>query len=84
MGMISNLVNRSRQLRLQQEKTIKRQKIKSLALGTGIGTLLGLATGLLFAPSSGEEMRQGLSDKTSEAIDLLKKKKTATKAKTTK
>jgi len=48
--------------------------VKYLALGIGIGALLGLAAGLLLAPKPGEETRAELAEAVKKASDKAKAK----------
>jgi gas vesicle protein len=52
-----------------------------MVIGVGIGSALGVATGILFAPKSGRETRQIIADKTCETVKNFKDNVAATKAK---
>lgn len=50
-------------------------KYKSaIAAGIVAGSAIGIVTGLLVAPKSGEKMRQDIADKTKEGIEKTKEK----------
>lgn len=51
----------------------KNRPTKSAIIGAGIGTALGVITGLLFAPKSGKETREEIGQKSKEAYDTTKK-----------
>ena len=55
--------------------------VKYLALGIGIGALIGLAAGLLFAPKPGEETRAELGEAISKASNKAKEKLNEVKCK---
>ena len=56
----------------RMEMAKKKETAKNVAVGTAIGTALGAVTGWLFAPKSGKETRQDISDKSKEVADNVK------------
>ncbi len=58
---------------------IQRSRTRNLIIGAGIGSVVGLAAGILFAPKSGRETRQTIADRTGETVQNLKENVTATK-----
>lgn len=54
-------------------KKEKKNSAKKVAIGAGLGTLVGLAAGALFAPKSGKETREDLAKGAKTALDTAKK-----------
>jgi len=66
---LGNLVTRSRSSRLQE---LQRSKNLNMLLGLGLGTAIGVSTGLLVAPRSGRETRAKLAGQTNEIMGSLR------------
>ena len=79
--MLNELVNQVKAVRRSREKTNRRDRTKNMVIGAGIGTAVGVAAGILFAPKSGKETRQIIADRTCETIKNFKDNVAATKAK---
>jgi gas vesicle protein len=79
--ILNELANQVKKVRSSQAKDIRRSRTKNMVIGVGIGSALGVATGILFAPKSGKETRQIIADKTSETVRNFKDNVSATKAK---
>jgi gas vesicle protein len=73
------LVNQVKAVRRSREKTNRRDRTKNMVIGAGIGTAVGVAAGILFAPKSGKETRQIIADRTSETVVNLKESVAAAK-----
>jgi gas vesicle protein len=50
----------------------KRHNSKNMLLGAGIGTIAGVAAGLLFAPKAGRDTRQQIARRTGETLTNIK------------
>jgi gas vesicle protein len=79
--ILNELANQVKKVRSSQAKDMRRNRTKNMVIGVGIGSALGVATGILFAPKSGKETRQIIADKTSETVRNFKDNVSATKAK---
>jgi gas vesicle protein len=77
--MLNELVNQVKAVRRSREKTNRRDRTKNMVIGAGIGTAVGVAAGILFAPKSGKETRQIIADRTSETVVNLKESVAAAK-----
>ncbi|WP_055667282.1 YtxH domain-containing protein [Desnuesiella massiliensis] len=62
------------QRRLEKERKLKIRTAKKVATGAAAGILAGIAGGLLFAPKSGKETREDISNKAKEVNDSIKTK----------
>ena len=78
---LNELANQVKKVRSSRAKDMRRNRTKNMVIGAGIGSALGVAAGILFAPKSGKETRQIIADRTSETIENLKDNVAATKAK---
>lgn len=79
--ILNNLVSQAKQIRIARTRTLQQNSAKNVAIGAGIGTAIGVLAGILFAPKSGRETRQIISDRTSETIKDLKDNITSAKNK---
>jgi gas vesicle protein len=77
--MLNELVNQVKAVRRSREKTNRRDRTRNMVIGAGIGSTLGVAAGILFAPKSGKETRQIIADRTSETVVNLKESVAAAK-----
>ena len=66
--IIKEIADRLRQARIDREKTVRRKKAGILALGVTIGAVAGV----LFAPKTGKETREDLSQRGCEAWEKIK------------
>lgn len=74
-GYAMMLTKAALQIREFQEKRSRRRKLRTardLMVGATVGTALGAAAGVLFAPRSGEETREELRRKADETISSAK------------
>ena len=78
---LNELANQVQKVRSSRAKDMRRNRTKNMVIGVGIGSALGVAAGILFAPKSGKETRQIISDRTRETIQNFKANVAATKAK---
>ena len=78
---LNELANQVKKVKSSREKDMRRNRNKNMVIGVGIGSALGVAAGILFAPKSGKETRQIIADRTSETIQNFKDDVAATKAK---
>ena len=78
---LNELANQVKKVKSSRAKDMRRNRNKNMVIGVGIGSALGVAAGILFAPKSGKETRQIISDRTSETIKNFKDDVAATKAK---
>jgi gas vesicle protein len=79
--ILNELANQVKKVRSSRAKDMRRNRTKNMVIGVGIGSALGVAAGILFAPKSGKETRQIIADRTSETIKNFKDNVAATKAK---
>jgi gas vesicle protein len=79
--ILNELANQVNKVMSSRAKDMRRNRTKNMVIGVGIGSALGVAAGILFAPKSGKETRQIIADKTSETIKNFKDNVAATKAK---
>ncbi|MDU9049098.1 MAG: YtxH domain-containing protein [Candidatus Electrothrix sp. Rat3] len=79
--ILNELANKVKKSRSSRAKDMRRKRTKNIAIGVGIGSALGVAAGILFAPKSGKETRQIIADKTSETVKDFKDNVSATKEK---
>ena len=80
MIVLNELANQVKKIKGFQTRTMRHARNRNMIIGAGIGSALGLAAGILFAPKSGREIRQGISDRTCEAAKNLKENVAATRA----
>ena len=79
--ILNELANQVKKVRSSRSKVLRRSRTKNMVIGVGIGSALGVAAGILFAPKSGKETRQIIAEKTSETVKNFKDNVSATKAK---
>ena len=79
--ILNELANQVKKVRSSRAKDMRRSRTKNMVIGVGIGSAVGVAAGILFAPKSGKESRQIIADKTSETVKNFKDNVSATKAK---
>jgi gas vesicle protein len=77
--VLNELINQVNEARRSRAKSLRRDRTKNMAIGVGIGTAMGVAAGILFAPKSGKETRQIIADRTSETVANLKESVAAAK-----
>lgn len=79
--ILNNLAGQAKQIRIARTRTLRRNRAKNMAIGAGIGTAVGIVAGIVFAPKSGRETRQIITDRTSETIKDLKENIASAKSK---
>ena len=79
--ILNELVKKASQIKQSQGKVVQRTRTKNLAIGAGIGTVLGIAAGILFAPKAGKETRQQIVEETGKAAKSMKENMDAVKTK---
>jgi len=79
--ILNELANQVKKVRSSRAKDMRRSRTKNMVIGVGIGSAVGVAAGILFAPKSGKETRQIIADKTTETVKNFKDNVSATKAK---
>lgn len=77
--ILNELINQVNEARRSRAKALRRNRTKNMIIGAGIGTAVGVAAGILFAPKSGKETRQIIADRTSETVVNLKESVAAAK-----
>jgi gas vesicle protein len=77
--VLNELINQVNKARRSRAKSLRRDRTKNMVIGVGIGTAVGAAAGILFAPKSGKETRQIIADRTSETVVNLKESVAAAK-----
>jgi gas vesicle protein len=70
--ILKEIADRVRQATIDREKTLRREKAGSLALGVTIGCTIGAVAGVLLAPRAGQETREDLSRRGGEAWEKIK------------
>ena len=81
MMMFNELAKQVKRLGNSRTRELRRTRTKNLIIGAGIGSVVGVAAGILFAPKSGRETRHIIADKTGETVKNLKENVAATKDK---
>jgi shikimate 5-dehydrogenase len=81
MMILNELANQVKKLRSSRTQDVRRNRTKNLILGAGIGSVVGVAAGILFAPKSGKETRHIIADRTGKTVKNLKENVAATKEK---
>ena len=79
MMMFNELAKQVKRLGNSRTMELRRTRTRNLIIGAGIGSAVGVAAGILFAPKSGKETRHIIADKTGETVKNLKENVTATK-----
>jgi gas vesicle protein len=74
------IVDRVYGMKNLHEKALRHTRTRNLALGASIGTAVGVAAGVLFAPRSGKETRDEISRRTEGAISSLRNNVEETKS----
>jgi gas vesicle protein len=72
-------INQVKEVRRSRAKALRRNRTRNMVIGAGIGTAVGVAAGILFAPKSGKETRQIIADRASETVINLKESVEAAK-----
>ncbi|MBU4133389.1 MAG: YtxH domain-containing protein [Proteobacteria bacterium] len=80
MMIFNELANQVKKIRYSRTKDLRRNRTRNLIIGAGIGSAIGVAAGILFAPKPGSETRQAIADRTSKTVNNLKDNVAATKA----
>ncbi|MDO9507899.1 MAG: YtxH domain-containing protein [Thermovirgaceae bacterium] len=80
LNELANQANQANQIRHARARAARRTKVRSLVIGAGIGTTIGIAVGILFAPRSGKETRQIIAERTGETVKELEENAAAAKA----
>ena len=57
---------------LSKKNSAKKKKGGKFAIGAGIGTLIGVGLGMLFAPKSGKETREEIAEGAKNTADAIK------------
>jgi len=81
MMILNELANQVKRLRSSRTEDIRRNRTKNLIIGAGIGSAVGVAAGILFAPNSGRETRHIIADRTGRTMKNLKENVAAGKEK---
>ena len=80
--ILNELAGQVKKFRSMRTEDIRRNKTRNLILGAGIGSVVGVAAGILFAPKSGRETRHFIADRTGRTMKNLKDNVAAAKEKT--
>ena len=78
--IFNELANQVTKIRHSRTRDIRRNRTRNLIIGAGIGSAVGVAAGILFAPKSGSETRKVIVDRTGKTVKNLKDNVAATKA----
>ena len=81
MMILNELANQVKRLGRSRTEDIRRNRTKNLIIGAGIGSAVGVAAGILFAPNSGRETRHIIADRTGRTVKNLKENVAAGKEK---
>ena len=79
--ILNELTNQVKKVNRAREKDIRRNRTRNMVVGAGIGSVVGVAIGILFAPKSGKETRHVIAAQAGETMKNLKDNVAATKAK---
>ncbi|MFO7990514.1 MAG: YtxH domain-containing protein [Desulfotignum sp.] len=79
--VLNEMANQVKKIRRLRTEEIRRNRTRNLILGAGIGSVAGIAAGILFAPKSGSETRHIIADRTGQTVKNLKDNVAATKEK---
>ncbi len=79
--MLNELANQVIKLKRLRTEDVRRNRTRNLVLGAGIGSVVGVGAGILFAPKSGRETRHLIADRTGQTFKNLKDNVAATKEK---
>lgn len=77
--MFHELAKQASRRENSRTREIRKSRNRNLIIGASIGSALGVATGILFAPKSGRETRHIIADRTGETVKNLKQNVAATK-----
>ncbi|MBF0235483.1 MAG: YtxH domain-containing protein [Desulfamplus sp.] len=66
---------------LRTREIQQRSRTRNLIIGAGIGSAVGVAAGILFAPQSGRETRHIIANRAGETVKHLKENVAASKVK---
>lgn len=78
--IFNELANQVNKIRHSRTKDIRRNRTRNMIIGAGIGSAVGVAAGILFAPKPGSETRKAIADRTGKTVKNLKDSLAATKA----
>jgi len=78
--IFNELANKVNKIRQSRTKDIRGNRTKNMIIGAGIGSAVGVAAGILFAPKSGSETRKVIADRAGKTVKNLKDNVAATKA----
>jgi gas vesicle protein len=70
--LLKEVADRVMTLKDRRRVARRRETTKNLLLGATIGTAAGAAAGLLFAPHSGKQTRDRISQRTSRTLDTIR------------
>ena len=77
--ILNEVINQVKEVRRSRAKALRRNRTKNMVIGAGIGTAVGVAAGILFAPKSGKETRKIIADRTNETVINLRESVEAAK-----
>jgi hypothetical protein len=80
--ILNELANQMKQFKNSRTEAVRRNRTRNLIVGVGIGSAVGVAAGILFAPKSGRETRHIIADRTGQTVKNLKNNVAAAKEKT--
>nr|WP_321397270.1 YtxH domain-containing protein [uncultured Desulfobacter sp.] len=80
MIIFNELANQVKKIRYSRTTDIRRNRTRNLILGAGIGSVVGVAAGILLAPKPGSETRKAVIDRTGKTVRSFKDRAAATKA----
>ncbi len=78
--VLNELANQANQIRHARARAVRRNKVRSMVIGAGIGTTIGIAVGILFAPRAGKETRRIIAERAGETVKELEENAAAAKA----
>lgn len=77
--IFNELANQVNKIRHSRTKDIRRNRTRNMIIGAGLGSAVGVAAGILFAPKPGSETRKVIADRTGKTVKNLKDSAAATK-----
>ncbi|WP_321494778.1 YtxH domain-containing protein [uncultured Desulfobacter sp.] len=78
--IFNELANQVKKIRYSRTRDMRRNRTRNMLIGAGIGSAVGVAAGILFAPKSGSETRKVIADRTGKTAKNLKDNVVAAKA----
>jgi hypothetical protein len=79
--ILNELANQMKQFKNSRTEAVRQNRTRNLIVGVGIGSAVGVAAGILFAPKSGRETRHLIAGRTVKTVKNLRDNVAAAKEK---